>query len=493
MDLEHPQDCTLAEMRDALAEGSVSARELLEIHLARIDALDEKYNTVLTLNPEAAAIADRLDTARASGKALAPLHGIPVLVKDNLDTGDSMATTAGSLALADTHARADSTVVRRLREAGVVLLGKTNLSEWANFRSTRSSSGWSSLGGQTRNAYDCARSPGGSSSGSGAAVALGFCAGAIGTETDGSIVSPAAMNGIVGIKPSVGLVSRAGIIPISASQDTAGPMTRSVRDGVIVLSVIAGADARDSATAAAGITFSNLEASLDVFSLQRTRLGVARAYAGYHDRVDALLDDALDALLEAGAVIIDPVELPAVDAIREHERIVMEYEFKHGLNAYLAERDAQTPVRALADVIAFNDAHASAVMPYFGQDIHHGAEARGPLTDAAYLKARKQSLELAARDGVDAALAAHRLDALIAPTTSPAWLIDWLCGDNRKGSAACAPAVCGYPHVTVPMGFVEHLPVGLSIFSGAFRDCEVLRVAHAFESVTGHRRAPPMT
>jgi amidase len=322
--------------------------------------------------------------------------------------------------------------------------------------------------------------------------ALGFCAGAIGTETDGSIVSPAAMNGIVGIKPSVGLVSRAGIVPISASQDTAGPMTRSVRDGVLVLATIAGSDARDTITAAAGIDFSDLEASLDSFSLRGVRLGVARTYADYHDRVDALLEDALEALREAGAEIVDQVELTAAGTIREHERIVMEYEFKQGLNAYLAERDDRTLVRSLADVIDFNEAHAGTVMPHFHQDILHSAEARGSLTDAAYLEARAQSLELAARDGMDAALSTHRLDALVAPTTSPAWLIDWVCGDNRKGSAACPPAVCGYPHVTVPMGFVEHLPVGLSIFSGAFRDCDVLRIAHAFESATGHRRAPPV-
>ncbi len=490
IDLERVEQATLCEMRDALARGQLSARELLEAHLARIEALDGTYNAVLTINPQAQAIADALDAERAAGKLRGALHGVPVLVKDNLDTGDAMPTTAGSLALAGTRAGSDSTVVRKLREAGAVLLGKTNLSEWANFRSTRSSSGWSSVGGQTRNAYDPARTPGGSSSGSGVAVALGLCAGAIGTETDGSIVSPASMNGIVGFKPSVGLVSRAGIVPISASQDTAGPMARCVRDAAALLCAIAGPDALDPATTGAGAGVRQLEASLVAADLRGVTLDVASTYAGYHDRVDRLLADAVEGLRDAGACVIDEVELPRADAIREHERIVMEYEFKHGLNAYLAARDDSTPVRSLSDVIAFNAAHCETVMPHFAQEIHLSAEARGPLTDPAYRAARDRSLAAAAREGIDAALQSRGLDAILAPTTGPPWLIDWVCGDNRSGSAACPAAVCGYPHVTVPMGFVEHLPVGLSIFSGARRDAEVLRIAHAFETITAHRRAP---
>ena len=419
-DTAHPELSSLSAMRDALRLGDVSARELADAHLARIAALDATHNAVLVLNEDALAIAQTLDRERSAGTTRGPLHGIPVLVKDNLDTADAMPTTAGSLALAGTHASADSTVVRKLRDAGAVILGKTNLSEWANFRSTRSSSGWSSVGGQTRNAYDPARSPGGSSSGSGVAVALGYCAGAIGTETDGSIVSPSAMNGIVGIKPTLGLVSRAGIIPISASQDTAGPMTRTVRDGAIMLAAIAGADVRDPATTLSGSLSMDFESATQDTDLRGVRLGVARAYTGFHDRVDALFEAAIRALREAGAEIVDEVELTAADEIRVHERVVMEYEFKHGLRDYLATRDAATAVRTLADVIAFNLAHGDAVMPYFAQEIHVQAEQRGPLSDPQYLRAREQSLRLAARDGIDAALSAHRLDALIAPTTSPA-------------------------------------------------------------------------
>lgn len=488
MTFEQPELCTLTDMRNALGSGAVSAHELVIASLARIAALDATYHAVLVTNPDALLIADALDAERARGTVRGPLHGIPVLVKDNLDTADSMPTTAGSLALAGTHASSDSTVVRKLRAAGAVLLGKTNLSEWANFRSTRSSSGWSSVGGQTRNAYDATRTPGGSSSGSAVAVALGYCAAAVGTETDGSIVTPAAMNGIVGIKPSIGLVSRAGIIPIAASQDTAGVMTRTVRDGAIMLAAIAGTDPRDSATSTCASP--DFAAALENRGLRGVRLGVARTYTGYHDRVDQVLETAIVALRDAGAEVIDEVALTAADVIRVPERVVMEYEFKHGLSAYLASRDDRTVVRTLDDVIAFNTDHAHTVMPHFAQEIHQRAQQRGALRDAQYLLARAQSLALAARDGIDAALTRHRLDALIAPSTSPAWLIDWIGGDNRRGGAATPAAVAGYPHVTVPMGYVEQLPVGLSIFAGAGADRHVIRIAHAYETITSHRQPP---
>jgi amidase len=484
MDPDLIDDGGIAGLRAALDGGATTSAELVAQHLARIRELDDVHRAVLTLNPEAPEIAAGLDAELAAGRCRGPLHGVPVLVKDNLDTGDGMPTTAGSLALAGTHASSDSTVVARLRAAGAVLLGKTNLSEWANFRSTRSSSGWSSLGGQTRNAHDPDRTPGGSSSGSGVAVALRYCAGAIGTETDGSIVSPASMNGVVGIKPSLGLVSRAGIIPIAASQDTAGPMTRSVRDALLLLAAIAGADPRDPTTAA-GVAvadaLSGLARDLDGAGLRGVRLGVARSYAGYHDGVDALLEDALSALRGAGAEIVDEVPLTPGDTLREPEQVVMEYEFKHGLEAYLRTRDDTLAVRDLAGVVRFNEDNAQTVMPHFGQERHLAALSRGALTDPDYLTARERSLALAARDGIDAALSLHRLDALVAPTTSPAWLIDWICGDNRKGSAAAPAAVAGYPHVSVPMGCVRHLPVGLSIFAGAMQDATVIRIAHAFE------------
>jgi amidase len=474
-------DWTLTRMRDALAAGAVSAVEVVEAHLAKIDALNGEHNAVLVTNPDALEIARACDAERAAGQLRGPLHGVPILVKDNLDSGDKMATTAGSLALANTHASADSTVVARLRAAGAVLLGKTNLSEWANFRSPRSSSGWSSVGGQVRNACDVTRTPGGSSSGSGVATALHMCAGAIGTETDGSIVGPSAMNGVVGIKPTVGLVSRAGIIPISASQDTAGPMTRSVRDGALMLGVIAGRDERDRATLGGGVNARAFEDIFDSFDPRGLRIGIVREYLGYHDRLDDCFGKAVEVLESLGCEMVPDVEVGSPDTVRVPERVVMETEFKHGLNAYLATRSPGSAPADLAEIIKFNNANAADVMPHYGQELLVASQARGALSDEEYMAARRQSLELAGANGIDRAMREHRLDAIIGPTTAPAWVIDWISGDNRKGSAACAAAVAGYPHVTVPMGKVEHLPVGLSIISGAHRDPLVIGLAHAFE------------
>jgi len=464
--------------------------ELVEAHTARISAHDARLGAIIELNPDAVTVARERDAERAAGDLRGPLHGIPLMVKDNLDTGDRMMTTAGSLALDGHHATADSHVVHLLREAGAVILAKTNLSEWANFRSTRSSSGWSSRGGQTRNPHDLTRTPSGSSSGSAVAVAAGYCAGAIGTETDGSIVSPSSVNGIVGLKPTVGLVSRFGIIPIAHSQDTAGPMTRTVADAALMLSAIAGTDPRDPATSGADRRRQDYRAALDPAGLQGARLGVARNYCGYHDRVDRLLEDAIDALKEAGAEVIDPITLPPADEIRPYEAVVMQTEFKHDLKAYLETTDAD--IRNLGDLIAFNRSHASTVMPHFAQERLEAAFERGDLKDPDYLEALAICRRLGGTDGIDAAMARDRLDAIIAPTTAPAPLIDWLCGDNRLGGCSCPTAVTGYPHLTLPMGFVGRLPVGLSLFAGAFQESKLIRLAFAFEQHTQHLQPPAL-
>jgi amidase len=490
MALDRLDSATIDDIARALERRTVSSRELVEAHTARISEHDARLGAVIELNPDAVAIAGQRDAERAAGTLRGPLHGIPVMVKDNLDTGDRMRTSAGSLALADHRAAADSHVVQRLRAAGAVILGKTNLSEWANFRSTRSTSGWSSRGGQTRNPYDTARTPGGSSSGSAVALAAGFCAGAIGTETDGSILNPCSMNGLVGIKPTVGLVSRSGIVPIAASQDTAGPMARSVADAALLLGAIAGTDSGDPVTDAADGQVRDYRSALDPAGLEGVRLGVARTCCGYHERADRLLEGALAELTRAGAMVIDPIELPAADEIRPAERLVMETEFKHGLQAYLAATDAG--LGDLGDVVAFNRAHAATIMPHFGQEILEAALGRGGLDEPAYRDALATCRRLARAEGIDAALARDRLDAIIAPTTTPAWLIDWLCGDNRRGGASCPSAVAGYPHITVPMGCVDHLPVGLSFFAGAFAESRLIRMAFAFEHRARHHRPPAL-
>ncbi len=484
---------SIAELSRLLDAGEVTSAELTEMFIARIEAHDGAHASVLTINPDALDIAHGLDAGRRDGEGQGALYGIPVLVKDNIDTGDAMPTTAGSLALEGTHAEKDASVVARLRQAGAVILGKTNLSEWANFRSTRSSSGWSGLGGQVRNAHDPARTPGGSSSGSGVATAAGFCAGAIGTETDGSIVSPSSMNGIVGFKPTVGFVSRSGIIPISSTQDTAGPMARTVADAARMLAAIAGSDPLDEATGDANARRQPYPELLDSGSLRFARIGVARTYCGYHDRVDELFENALDALRDCGAEVIDGITLTPVEDVRQSERIVMESEFKACLDAYLDARPPSTPVRSLADVIAFNNAHPDSAMKHFGQEIFLSSVDRPGLDDERYREARRMAQSLTRERGIDKCLEEHRLDALVAPTTTPAWLIDWVSGDNRRGGAACPAAVAGYPHATVPMGRISGLPVGLSIFSGAYRDAAVLSFAYAFEQATGHYARPPLT
>jgi amidase len=487
--VDNPADAPIAELSAALARGEVRSTDLVAAYRARIEAEDADFNAVAFLNPDADAIAQELDRERAAGKTRGLLHGVPILVKDNIASGDEMMTSAGSLALDGVKAVGDSHVVARLRAAGAVLLGKTNLSEWANFRSTRSSSGWSSRGGQVRNAYFTDRTPGGSSSGSGVAAARGFCAAAIGTETDGSIVSPATMNSLVGIKPTVGLVGRSGIIPISHSQDTAGPMARSVADAAALLSVIAGPDPADAATIQARAE--DFTQYLDSGSLRGKRIGIARNHAGFHEAVDTVFETALAALREAGAVLVEDLALPTRDETRPHELIVMLTEFKAGLNAYLGALGPDTPVRSLTDVNAFNEQHADRTMPYFGQELLLMAEETGGLEDRVYRTALAASRRLTREEGIDRLLGEHNLDALVAPTASAPWAIDLVNGDNRGGGGSSSPAaIAGYPSITVPMGYVSGLPVGLSFIAGAWKDGPLIGLAHAFEQSL-QARVPP--
>jgi len=489
------EELTIAEIGQRMAAGDLTARQLTEAYLARIAALDQagpKLNSVIETNPDAVEIAERLDRERAAGQVRGPLHGVPILLKDNIDTHDRMQTTAGSLALAGSIPPRDATVAARLRQAGAVILGKTNLSEWANFRSTHSTSGWSSRGGQTRNPYALDRNPCGSSSGSGAAVAANLCAAAVGTETDGSITCPANVNGIVGIKPTLGLVSRAGIIPIAHSQDTAGPMARTVADAARLLAALAGPDPRDPITlpengARAGAA--ELWGNLTADGLRGARLGVARTYCGFDPRVDAITEESLRALRDLGAEIIDPADIATEKALDAPEYEVLLYEFKADLNAYLATLGPGAAVHTLAEVIEFNQRHADRVMPYFEQEIMHMAQAKGPLTDPAYIEALAACRRLARAEGIDKTLTEQRLDAIIAPTGGPAWLTDYLCS-ARSHTNSTAAAVAGYPHITVPAGAIFGLPVGLSFIGPAWSDATLIRFAYAFEQATRVRRPP---
>lgn len=485
------EEATLAELQAGMAAGRFGSRDLTRKYLDRIAAFDRKgpaLHAVIETNPDALAIATALDRERTEKGPRGPLHGIPVLVKDNLDTADRMATTAGSLALegAPRPAR-DAFVVERLRAAGAVVLGKANLSEWANIRSTRSSSGWSARGGQCRNPYVLDRNPSGSSSGSAAAVAANLCAVAIGTETDGSIVSPASTCGIVGVKPTVGLVSRAGIIPISHNQDTAGPMARTVRDAAILLGAIAGQDPRDAATGgAAGHLVADYARGLDARSLSGARLGVVTNLLGQSDAVDRVMARAREALGKLGATLVE-VELPT-SAYEEAELNVLLADLKADLGAYLAARGG--PVRSLADVVAFDDREHAREMAWFGQDLFLRAE-KSPATDApAYREALAACRRLSRDEGIDRAMDAHHLDAIVAPTSGPAWTTDPVNGDHFGVSSSTPAAVAGYPHVTVPAGFEAGLPIGLSFFGRAWTEAALLSYAYAFEQATKARRPP---
>ena len=487
-------ELTISDLQQGLQSGKYSSRELVEKYSDRITEIDKKgpaLYSVIELNPDAEKIATALDRERKEKGPRSPLHGVPILIKDNIDTQDRMMTTAGSLALVGAKPLRDATVAQKLREAGAVILGKTNLSEWANFRSSKSSSGWSGRGGQTRNPYVLDRNPCGSSSGSGAAVAANLCAGAIGTETDGSVVCPSSANSLVGIKPTVGLVSRAGIIPISHSQDTAGPMTRTVRDAAILLGAMAGVDARDEATnAGRGKAVADYTQFLDKDGLRGMRLGIARKHFGFNERVDKLMNDLLAEMKKLGAVLVDPADIPTTGKFDDSEFEVLLYEFKADLNTYLAGLGPQAPVRSLKDVIAFNEKNRDREMPYFGQDIMIKAEAKGPLTSKAYLAALQKNHLLTRAQGIDAVMKKNRLDALVAPTGGPAWPTDWINGDHFTGGYSSASAVAGYPHITVPAGYVFGLPVGISFFGGAFSEPKLIKIAYAFEQATKVRRPP---
>jgi amidase len=473
-----------------LADGSRTSRALTQAYLDRIAAVDRagpKLNSIIELAPDALTQADALDAERRAGKVRGPLHGLPVLIKDNIDAA-GMVTSAGSLALAENRPARDAFLVQRLREAGAVILGKTNLSEWANFRSTRSTSGWSSRGGQTRNPYVLDRNPCGSSSGTGAAIAASLAVIGVGTETDGSILCPASVNGLVGLKPTVGLVSRDGIVPISISQDTAGPMGRSVRDVARLLGVLAAVDEADPAGhAAAGNVPPDYAPFLKADALAGKRIGVLRQAMGWHPGVDAAMERAIEVLRAQGATVED-VKIPTYGQWEDAELEVLLYEFKDGLDAYLHKAGA-TP-GSLEALIAWNQAHADQAMPYFDQELFERAQAKGPLADAAYVAAREKARRLAGQDGLIAALDAHHLDALVAPSSSPAWVTDPVLGDHFVGAGYGIAAVAGTPSLTVPMGDVQGLPVGIAFLGRAWSEPELLGYGYAFEQAAKARKPP---
>jgi len=494
-------EATIADLQQRMQAGRASARSIAEQYIARIEAVDRSgpsLHSVIEVNPDALAIADQLDAERRAGRVRGPLHGIPILVKDNIATADKMMTTAGSLALAGVKPPADAFVAARLREAGGVILGKTNLSEWANFRSTHSSSGWSGRGGQTKNPYALDRNPSGSSSGSGAAVAANLAAAAIGTETDGSIVSPSTSSGLVGIKPTLGLVSRAGIVPIAHSQDTAGPMARTVADAAALLSAIAGADPADAATTARrggeASGAADYSHALDANGLRGARIGVVRnKLFGYSAAADRIAEAAIADMKKLGAVIVDPANIPTLGKFGDSEFEVLLYEFKADLTRYLTALGPASPVHSLADVIAFNDAHAREEMPYFGQEIMTMADKKGPLTTAVYRAALARNRRLTRELGIDLVMTRHRLDALVAPTGAPAWLTDLVLGDSSLASSdapSTVTSVAGYPHITVPAGLFRGLPVGISFFGRAWSEPTLIKLAYAYEQATKHRRPP---
>ncbi|HLI17172.1 MAG TPA: amidase [Rhodanobacteraceae bacterium] len=482
---------SISSLQQQMAAGRLDSQQLVRDFIQRIDALDQagpRVNSVIELNPDAIKIAKERDVNRSKGKH-DPLWGIPILLKANIDTGDKMPTTAGSLALLGAPAPRDATVAAKLRKAGAVIMGKTNLSEWANFRSSRATSGWSGRGGLTRNPYVLDRTACGSSSGSAAAVAAGFVTVAIGTETNGSVICPSAANGVVGIKPTVGLVSRAGIVPISSTQDTAGPIARDVRDAAIVLTAIAGTDPRDPATRDADQHATDYTKFLDANALKGKRIGVVRDLVDDNPDVTRLLDETVKVLRAHGAIVVDPVKIPHVNDYGKAETTVLRYEFKHGINAYLATRKG-LKVHTLADLIAFDKAHAAEEMPWFGQETFIKAEAEGPLTDKAYTDALAKLRKLAGPEGIDAVMNAKHLDALLAPAQDPAWRIDLVNGDPDLPSSYGPAAVAGYPSITVPAGFVHGLPVGMLFFGRKWSEPTLIGIAYAYEQATHARRNP---
>jgi amidase len=487
-------ELSVADLQAGITSGKYSAQSLAAKYLERINQIDKRgpaVNSVIETNPDALAIAAQLDNARKAKGPRGSLHGVPILIKDNIDTHDRMQTTAGSLALAGSIAQQDSFVARKLREAGAVILGKTNLSEWANSRSSHSSSGWSGRGGQTKNPYALDRNPCGSSSGTGAAIAANLAAIGVGSETDGSVVCPSNANSLVGIKPTLGLISRAGIIPIAHNQDTAGPMCRTVKDAAILLGALTGVDPRDEATkASAGKSFADYTKFLDPNGLKGARIGVHRKGFGFNDAVDKLMAECLDVIKRLGAVIVDPADIPTQGKFDDSELEVLLYEFKADLNVYLASLGPNAPVKSLKEIIDFNEAHRDREMPYFGQDLLIKAQAKGPLTEKAYLDALAKDQQMSRKEGIDFIMDKEKLDVLIAPTGGPPWPTDWVNGDHFAGGYSTASAVAGYPHITVPAGYVFGLPVGISFFGRAWSEPTLIKYAFAFEQATKARRTP---
>ncbi len=486
-------EVSISDLAEKMTSGTYTSRSITETYLARIESVDRQgpvLRSVIELNPEALAIADALDKERKEKGPRGPLHGIPILIKDNIDTADQMATTAGSLALVGARPPEDAFLVQQLRRAGAVILGKTNLSEWANIRSNHSTSGWSGRGGLTKNPYALDRNTSGSSSGSAAAVAANLCAAAVGTETDGSIVSPSSVNGIVGLKPTVGLVSRTGVIPISHSQDTPGPMARTVRDAAILLGALTGIDKNDPATSRSPRTPADYGRHLDANGLQRVRIGVVRKYFGFLPAVDEIMKGALDALTAQGAILIDPADITTIGKFDDSETIVLRYELKADLNTYLARLGPQAPVHSLKEIIEYNEKHSTTEMPFFGQETFLKAEAKGPLSSKEYLNALKKNHQLARKEGIDAVMDKLKLDALVAPTDGPGWVTDLITGDHYIGGSSTAAAVAGYPSITVPAGSVFGMPVGISFFGRAWSEALLIRLAYAYEQATKARRQP---
>lgn len=488
------KEYNISEIQKLMEGGKITAQQLTKNFLSRIRKLDKngpKINAIIEINPEALKIAENLDEERKNKKVRSPLHGIPVLIKDNITTADKMMTTAGSLALEGYRSTQDAYIIQRLREAGAVILGKTNLSEWANFRSTRSTSGWSSRGGQTLNPYVLDRNPCGSSSGSAVAVAANLCVGSIGTETDGSIICPSNANSIVGIKPSIGLVSRTGIIPISHNQDTAGPMARTVEDAAIMLTVLVGPDPEDSFSLMNNNEIpADYTKFLDINGLQNARIGVARNFFGRNEFVDHLLENAIQRIKELGATIIDPTDINSISDLSDPEYLVLLYDFKNDLNAFLKKFVPDDFPQTLSDLIEFNDQNKGKVMPYFGQEIFKIAKEKESFSSEEYKSALKKCHKLAREEGIDRVMQDNQLDAIIAPSGGPAWFIDYINGDHSTGGSSSPAAVAGYPNITVPAGYVYGLPVGISFFGQRLQEPTLLKLAYAFEQASKARQPP---
>lgn len=488
------KEYSISELQELMNKGEVTTKQLVEQFLTRINEIDKngpKLNAIIEINPEALQIAELLDKERGVRKDLGPLHGIPILLKDNINTADKMMTTAGSLALEGHIASDDAFIVKKLRAAGAVILGKTNLSEWANFRSSHSTSGWSSRSGQTKNPYCLDRNPCGSSSGSAVAVAANLCTVAIGTETDGSVICPSHHSSIVGIKPTIGLVSRSGIIPISHNQDTAGPMARTVRDAAILLTALVGEDSQDSKTVNLNVDLpSDYTEFLDPNGLEGARIGIARNYFRRNQLVDEIMEEAIETMKKQGAVIVDPTNVTSNDKLEEPEFTVLLFDFKHELNNYLKNLPPTSFPKNLKELIKYNSENKDTVMPYFGQELLTMAEEKGDLDNEEYKSALETCQRLSRDEGIDALVKEHQLDAIIAPSGGPSWVTDYINGDHYTGGSSSAAAVAGYPSITVPAGYIRGLPIGVSFFGGAFQEPTLLKLAHGFEQATKVRQSP---